>query len=242
MASARRPRSYVTPILTLLALGGGLACSAILAPRDDVQRCGSVDDCEATGDARYVAECVSDPEANIDTTRVDQICVASFRTVGCNPMDFDEEHPYRVAFEGPLVSSERYSCADTPGVRGCPQIAGGGCAEGLVVNANNVCDDPDADVPSINMNAFSELDGQDVLDQFCAGYFCDEEFVCDTTSFGCVKCDPDLPFGEGGCGTVYTQGTPSCVYRDADEDECSSRDSSATPGEVSEDIEFGCEG
>lgn len=234
MALARRSRTFVTSTtLTtcLIALASGLACSVILNPRDDVQRCGSATDCDETGDARYEAACVSDPEADIDTTRVDQICVAIEKRIGCNPMNYDADHPLRVSSEA-LDTFARHDCADTPGVRGCPAPTDtGACADGLVVNQHGFCDtEPNPDTPAINLNTIGgDLGSQDVLDQFCAGFFCDDEYVCNTADegFSCERCDPDKPYGEGGCGRVFTQGQPSCIYvsGDALDDECAAPDS-----------------
>src|SRR5690606_11439603 len=98
------------------AASAGFACTAIFAPRDDVQRCGTADECEPTGDPRYVAECRFDPDnMDLDTTEVDKICVASFRVVSCDPDDYGGaggDHPFRVAFDT-LSMADRY----TP----CPQ-------------------------------------------------------------------------------------------------------------------------
>ncbi|MEM6290007.1 MAG: hypothetical protein AAGA54_02045 [Myxococcota bacterium] len=229
MPSARRPRSSATLFLiAVAALSSGLACSLILNPRDDVARCSNTDDCPSTDDNRYQAVCKSDPAAGIDTTQVDQICVAEVKTnIGCNPDNFDPDSAYRSLVDSRVFND--YACTDTPGVRGCPPEAGVGCADGLVVNANGQCDtSEDSNDPSINLNT-TDFDAQDVKDQFCKSFFCDDAFVCDTTSNNCVKCDPDLPFGEGGCGTVYTQGQPSCVYVLGDEleDECAGPDAQA---------------
>jgi len=84
----------------------------------------------------------------------------------------------------------------------------------LEVGDEGFCVDPDEGPgnPTISLRGNSEFAGQDVLDQFCRSFFCDDSFVCDSTDFTCVKCDPEEPFGEGGCGTVVVAGEPSCVY------------------------------
>lgn len=211
MALASRFRT-VSLILVTTALSSSVACSLILNPRDDVQRCGNVDDCETPEDTRFEAVCISDPEANIDTTKVEQVCVAQFRDVNCDPMGYDAEGEFRA-----LVDSRGfldYACPTAsdppvPGVQGCPPEDG--CAAGLEV-IDGKCDDPNAETPSIDHNSVGGLEAQDVKDQFCRGFFCDEEYVCNTDLNVCEVCDPDKPFGQGGCGKVYTQGTPSCVY------------------------------
>ncbi len=234
MAFASRSRT-ASLILTAAALLGGLGCSVILNPRDDVQRCENTDDCEQPEDQRYESVCLSDPDANIDTTKVEQVCVAEFKTRGCNPMSSAEDSEYRVLFESRGFSD--YTCMDSMGAQGCPPD-GDACAAGLEVNGMGVCDVPGASIPAINLASFTDLDAQDVKDQFCASFFCDDSYVCNTEDdrHVCQPCDPELPFGQGGCGTVYTQGTPSCVYvqGDALDDECAEGDPMAAPI-------FGCE-
>lgn len=222
MALASRSR-IVSSILTAVALTSSMACSVILNPRDDVQRCGNSDDCDAPTDNRFEAVCVSDENADIDTTVVEQICVAEFRSISCDPMGYDATHPLRLAVAE--RSSSDYACADFEGSRGCPPEAGVGCMSGLELNEFGTCDVPGAEVPSIyHSNSMWDVDAQDVKDQFCRGYFCDESFVCNTETNSCQECDPSLPFGQGGCGEVYTQGVPSCVYVSPD-DVCDAPDS-----------------
>ncbi len=227
MAFASRFRT-VSLILAAAALSSSLACSLILTPRDDVQRCGNVDDCETPEDTRFEAVCISDPAADIDTTKVEQVCVAQFRSVSCDPMGYDAEGEFRALFDS--RTSLDYACPaasdpPVPGVQGCPPEDG--CAAGLEVIAG-VCDDPRAEVPSINLRSVDNLEAQDVKDQFCRSFFCDDEYVCNSADGinACELCDPTKPFGEGGCGTVYTQGTPSCVYASG-EDECAQPDTNA---------------
>ena len=91
-----------------------------------------------------------------------------------------------------------------------------GCQAGLEVNVLGTCDVPGAEIPAINHNAW-DVEAQDVKDQFCRGYFCDDTYVCNTEFNRCQPCYPTLEFGKGGCGVVYTQGTESCVYVSPDE-------------------------
>ncbi len=199
------------------ALGIGLACTAILNPRDDVERCGAATDCEGTGDKRYVVECRF--EEGVDSTEVDGVCVAEFAQPSCNPANYaNPEHPLTIALSM-RGNASNYLC-DTPeleGQLGCPpRSTDGGCAEGLAV-VNGTCLVPGSDMVSLAVGG-TELYGQDILDQFCRSYFCDEQFVCDRDSgFICVPCDPDEPFGNGGCGTVVARGAESCIY---DNDDC----------------------
>jgi hypothetical protein len=204
------------------ALGLGLACTAILNPRDDVERCGSATDCEASGDERYDVVCVYPEGEMLDSTEVDKICVAQDRVVSCDPMSYpNTDHPLQVALDT-FATFDRYNCPDDQkGLLGCaPRTTDNMCADGLV-NMGGACDDTDPDTVPLAGNP--DFAGQDVLDQFCRSFFCDDEYVCDReTGFTCVRCDPDLPFGNGGCGTVVVAGAPSCVYSD----ECDAPDSS----------------
>jgi hypothetical protein len=219
--------SSLRAALVVPALGLGLACTAILNPRDEVQRCGSPSDCSASGDNRYDVVCVFPEGSNLDSTEVDKICVAELRQPSCDPESYqgNPEHPLIVALADNDTS--RYLCAvDQLGLQGCPpRTADNPCNDGLEV-VGGICDVRDSDSPARNLAILADLEAQDVLDQFCRSFFCDEEFVCDRDSGSvCVPCDPEKPFGKGGCGTVYTAGTPSCIYVDA-EDECDAPDSS----------------
>lgn len=208
-----------TPVVLALALAGlgasSVSCTAILAPRDDVQRCGTADDCDATGDERYAPACRFD-DPTLDADEFEKICVADFKTsVGCNPDNYvmisgsSDPHPYGEAFMD-LADSARYvGCEESQlGLKGCPPPSGGSCNSGLTVNEQNLCDDGNPTAVAITTDTL----GQDVRDQFCRGFFCDDRFVCDTGSNTCVLCDPEQPFGEGGCGEVFINGARSCVY------------------------------
>lgn len=215
MTTSRIPAAFA---LALGALGlFGSSCTAIFAPRDDVQRCGTADDCDPTGDNRYVPVCKFDEgNLDLDSSQVDQVCVADFKpNVGCdarnitNPMD-----PYRLVYDE-LADPTRYvGCADTPGAMGCVPVSGA-CAEGLQPNALGLCDDTNPDTPMAYMVESEEQFGQDVRDQLCRSFFCDDRFVCDSGTGFCVQCDPDQDPGEGGCAQVYIAGAPSCAYQDA---------------------------
>lgn len=196
------------------AAGAGFACTAILAPKDDVQRCSTADDCDATGDPRYVAECRFDPESNdLDATQVDKICVASFKVVGCDPSN--PADALGMAFEMHSVADRYTMCptdADAP--KGCEPPGGFQCAAGLSVNELGVCDDGQDEMPAYRLDLTNDLTrGQDIVDAYCQSFFCEGDWVCDRAGGNtCVRCDPDLPIGEGGCGTVYIAGAPSCIY------------------------------
>jgi hypothetical protein len=214
MMTSRTPAALA---LALAALGTfSVSCTAIFAPRDDVSRCSTVEDCDDPNDNRYVPTCVfDDASLDLDSSQVDKICVADFKpSVGCNPESYtDPAHPFRAAFDE-LSDSARYpACAvDTQlGMLGCPP-QGGACNDGLVVNDVDLCDDEDEDTPKA-VAIISETLGQDVRDQFCRSYFCDERFVCAPDN-KCAVCDTTKDYADGGCGQVYIAGARSCVYED----------------------------
>lgn len=235
MTTSRIPAAFALALGAIAILGS--SCTAILAPRDDVQRCGTADDCDPTGDNRYVPVCkFDDGNLDLDSAQVDKVCVADFKpNVGCNPASItNPEDPYK-SLHDELAEATRYtSCADNPGAIGCPATAG--CADGLAANARGVCDDNDPNTPPAYFAETEELFGQDVRDQFCRSFFCDERFVCDMDSGFCVQCDPDEEPGQGGCGTLYIGGAPSCAYQDK-----GTVEGSACPGSDVEtsDVSFG---
>lgn len=218
--------SLRTAAVLVLGLASGLACTAIFKPRDDVQRCGTGDDCEPTGDQRYVAVCRFDPEnAGLDSTKTDKICVADFKTIDCSiPTNPEEEFADLVDDCENLV----LDCPDDmKGTRGCDgRTSGDTCDDGLELNDYDICVDPDDDEIIVG-----GADNRDfaIQDQFCKGFFCDERFVCDNdgNSATCVICNEDDPFGEGGCGTFYANGAPAPFYVLGDdlEDQCAAPDS-----------------
>ena len=226
-ASSLRSGSLRTVGVLGLALASGLACTAIFAPRDDVQRCGTSDDCDDTGDNRYVPACRFDPEnSDLDSTETDKICVADFAPIACRPEDWStsEDHPF-VAKVDECDTIDLACDADRLGSEFCERADGEQCAAGLEPNGDGLCVDPDSDERIVGDPDFRE---QAVLDQFCKSFFCDDEWVCDTGSnrATCVRCDPDEPFGEGGCGLLYANGAPAPVYVLGDDlqDQCDGPD------------------
>jgi hypothetical protein len=231
MTTSRLPAVFA---LALASFGAfGVSCTAILAPRDDVQRCGTADDCDPTGDERYVPVCkFDDASLDLDSKEVDKICVADFKaSVGCNPGSYTKPgHPFAVAYEE-LGDISRYATC-TPeqlGSQGCLPM-GGSCGEGFAVNAVGLCDDDNPETPMAVQADTEELVGQDVRDQFCRSFFCDERFVCDTGTNFCVPCDPEQEYGEGGCGEVWIAGARSCVYDVECEDDPDVTDEKVTFG------------
>jgi hypothetical protein len=206
-----RPLRAVT---LLAAFGSAAACTAILAPHDDVQRCQSADDCDPTGDNRYVPLCTfDDAHMNLDSSKYDRICVADYAVKSCDPMASIGK-PFGDTFMD--ASCTDLSCAaGNEGKLGCALTGDGACLEGarttLMIGEDEVtfCGE-DGVVPGFALSG--DLKGQNVKDQYCKSFFCDEDFVCDPTSNKCTLCHPDADFGDGGCGTAYKDGAPAAVY------------------------------
>jgi hypothetical protein len=209
----------------VLAVASGLACTAIFKPRDNVQRCGTSDDCDATGDERHVAACRFDPEhTGLDSTKIDKICVAEFKVVSCRAEDWPsqdaEDHPFQAKVDE-CDGIDLACTADKLGTEFCERADGGACEGNLEPNDTGLCVDPDSDEVAVSDPDFRE---QAVMDQFCKSFFCEDDWVCDTSSdrATCVRCDPEAEFGKGGCGLLYANGVPAPVYVLGDDlqDEC----------------------
>lgn len=205
-----------------IAVPFAVSCTVVFAPRDDVQRCENTDDCDDTGDPRYVAVCQYGEES-FDESKVDQVCVAAFSVPGCKPPPdgagvgaYGINHDLAIKPAHYAPDAEGRSCASLGGVVGCPpDPMTAECNEGLTRNENGICDDGSGTVFSASGN--EKFRGQDVRDQYCRSFFCDDSFVCDTSDYRCVPCDPAKPFAEGGCGELYIAGAPSCFYTDPEE-------------------------
>jgi hypothetical protein len=217
-----RSSTFVS-LLTLLAGFTISACSAFFVPDeadDGVARCNTTEDCEEPADNRHIAQCVfgmGQPENS------DKVCSSAFKELGCHPQAQSGEGELEDLYDDVTSNQIKLlysSCSDeNDGKRGCEPGAAG-CLAGLEL-IDGICDDPDALYPAINPSqvGLSEIAGQDVLDQLCRFYYCDESFVCDDSGTKplCRPCDPSEPYGEGGCGTLYIQGAPSPVYTHIDE-------------------------
>jgi len=232
MTTSRIPAVLALVLVSLAA--SSVSCTAILAPRDDVQRCGTADDCDPTGDNRYVPVCkFDDAHLDLDALSVEKICVADFKNISCKPGSYTApDHPFATA-AADLGDSSNYLACDAAtqlGTQGCPP-SGGTCNQGLAVNDAGLCDDNDPETPMAVQATTEELFGQDVRDQFCRSYFCDESFVCDLDSNFCAPCDPDEAYGKGGCGEIWIAGARSCVYDVECEDDPDVKDTT---------VKFGC--
>jgi hypothetical protein len=217
--------------LTLLAGFSVSACSAFFVPNaddDGVERCNTTEDCTEPEDNRHVAQCVygeGQPENS------EKICSAAFREINCNPMAYGGDHPLVERYDDVTDTETKAlygECStmdpDNRGLQGCAPNEDGSCDNPEHTVIDGYCDDEDAPFPALNPTQVGGVDiaGQDVLDQFCRFYFCDESFVCDTSGakWICKPCDPNEAFGSGGCGTIYIEGMPSSVYTDVSESNC----------------------
>ena len=214
-------------VLTLLAGFSISACSAFFVPNrddDDVQRCNTSEDCDDLGDNRYTPQCIYGEGQPENSSKV---CVADFAEVACDGAKFDADSTFRMKFDDATSNQNkiRYvGCRmEFLGQQGCAPN-GTSCEAGLSLNENGLCDDPDAPMPAIDPSDYENeaILGKDVNDQFCQYYFCDETFVCAPSGAKklCKPCDPDRPYDEGGCGTMYLQGAKSSVYTDASAGNC----------------------
>ncbi len=222
-------RHAFAPTLSLL-LGLGVGCSVVMATNDDVSRCDNVTDCDEPADARFVASCIK------DANDVPGVCVAEFAPdVPCNVESMAEENessPVGQVWKAWAVSTNYTSgCldADNAGKAGCSPP----CQAGLELDEESgLCDDTAAGTPRA-VPARAELLGRDIADQFCRSYFCDVDFACNNDI--CSPCDPAKDVGEGGCGSLYMNGEPSCVYTtvSALDEQC------ADPDSASDKVTFG---
>ncbi|HWB76633.1 MAG TPA: hypothetical protein VG755_16825 [Nannocystaceae bacterium] len=191
-----------------VALGSALACTAALEPKDQVTRCGNADDCDPTGDNRYVSLCKF--AEGSDPSKVDGICVADYDpSIECDPTKLmgTLDHPITIA-------AGKSACAKTScdplnnGKLGCP-TDDGSCSEGMPLELGEYryCGADDV-VPGFGLP--DELELKHISDMYCRSYFCDEDFVCGPNG-KCQPCEGN-DFLQGGCGTIYIDGAPAPVY------------------------------
>jgi len=222
-------RRRLIPALLLLTGFTISACTAILVPDqgdDNVERCNNSDECSKIADNRYVAQCVhgeGQPESS------PKVCASDFEIVRCGGMAQGGDHVLSKTYnEAQAVQALYGQCSmENRGKRGCRPRAGGECDPGLSVSQfSDICDDPDDPIPAISPTDVGNIAiaGQDVMDQFCRWYFCDETFVCDNTGAQptCRRCSGKDPtnYPNGACGEIYLQGERSSFYTDLDDANC----------------------
>jgi hypothetical protein len=234
-----------------LAALASLGCNFIMNPDGDgVFRCDNPDDCDvpladALSDQRGQSRCaaVGGGGGGFTESQDNKVCsVVDRDNVSCNPNVImgDDTIPVGKTYNQALAQAGAYTCLpEQYGSAGCPP-SGGSCNDGLELRKYKSLsgDATNPDVTEVQVCSpkgeaavapNTALRGFDVLDQHCRSFFCDDSFVCNRgtgTSSGwrCVRCDPDRPYGNGGCGTLYLQGAPSTVYTaDLGGDACEAR-------------------
>ena len=225
----------------LTATFAGTGCNFILNPAnsDEVVRCKKTTEWEpeakifeVLGSNRVDAACSAPGGGGggFTSSKTNQVCsVVDKASVSCDPAVF-MKGPFYDAWERANTNKAAYAVcpADKLGTLGCAPTFSGSCSAGLEVNNFGVCDDG-AGLPLFPASD-PELFGQDVKDQHCRSYFCDESFVCNGKTNKCIRCDPDKDavgdLGQGACGEQALQGKRSTVYKSATELEDSCPDSS----------------
>lgn len=208
----------------------GTGCNFILNPAnsDEVIRCKNTTECEgesfffeALNTNRVDAACAAPGSGGggFTSSKTNQVCsVVDKVSVSCDPAVF-MKGPFFDAWERANANKAAYvACpADKAGTLGCAPTFNGTCTAPLEVNSYGLCDDGSG-LPLFPATA--ELFGQDVKDQHCRSYFCDDAFVCNAKTNKCIRCDPakdalsDL--GQGACGDQALQGKRSTVYQSAE--------------------------
>ncbi|HEY8375078.1 MAG TPA: hypothetical protein VIK91_01260 [Nannocystis sp.] len=231
--------SAALALSALVALPG---CNFILNPEGDgVLRCDNADECdvplaEYLADGRGQSRCdnAGGGPGSFTQGQDNKVCsVVDKEDVSCNPEAYPEGTPlhdkYVKAAASDVAALIYAECDD--GSEGC-KPAGGACQAGLVkrtyktLYASSSSKDPEVQEVTICAKEGSDavgpnlgIRGLDVLDQHCRSYFCDEDFVCNLgnpSGARCIRCDPNKPYGQGGCGTMYLRGARSSVYVDAE--------------------------
>ncbi len=218
--------SWLRASLVVLVSAASVAgCSAIFNPEnsDDVLRCGNVDDCladetfaAALQDKRLDAACGAPGSGDgFSSSNENTVCSTTDKLISCDPGSLDQLSDMVVRYNEAVDSNGIYiACqAENLGKQGCkPNM--GSCDAGLAVNDFGVCDDPNNPVPAYEASTSNA--GQDVLDQYCRQFYCDDGdgFTCTLSGTDrlCKRCEPGKPIGEGGCGTMWVNGAPSSVY------------------------------
>lgn len=223
MTSSRaRLLSYPVGFM-LVSLFASAGCNFILNPAnsDEVIRCKNTTECEK--EDFFIAELRNERTdaacgapgggGGFTTSKTNQVCsLVDKASVSCGTEtlpagDFSD------AVDAANKNVVYAVCVgDKKGTLGCAPLNNGTCAGGLTVNDFGACDDGMGQ-PLISASADLKL--QDVQDQQCRSYFCDESFVCNRKTSKCVRCDDSFgveKIGEGACGDLAINGARSTVY------------------------------
>lgn len=220
------PRALIVVVAAAGLLSSG--CNFIFNPAksDDVIRCKNVTECETNdlfadvlATERIDASCKApNVGGGITSSKNNLVCsTVDKASVSCDAALFPEDTPLFTAFNSTAENIYAMSCtADKKGTNGCPSL-NGNCDSGDAPNQFDVCDDGSGKYPFADPTTAPAR--QDVLDQHCRSYFCDDSFVCSNNK--CVRCDDDddaVP-GEGACADLALFGKRSSIYTDV-EDQC----------------------
>lgn len=235
-------RARIPSLLAGLALFTG--CNFIFNPAksDDVIRCKNTTECEkeavffdALNTNRLDASCAAPSGGGNDfaSSKTNQVCsIVDKASVSCGVEGLPASD-FATRVEEANKSVYAACPSDLKGSLGCAEKTGGGCNDGLEVNVFGVCDDGEG----LPYFPYSEgLDLQDIKDQHCRSYFCDESFVCNNGK--CSRCvdaeDGDAGPGTGACGQLALSIGPSPVYLSQDKLEDGCQDAS-----IAEETKFG---
>ena len=226
-----RARLLSCPVgLMLVSLFASAGCNFILNPAnsDDVIRCKNTTECEKEAffieelrKERTDAACGAPGSGGggFTTSKTNQVCsLVDKVSVSCG-VEALPAGDFASAVDAAMMNSEVYApcVGDKRGTLGCAPLGNGTCAAGLTVNDFGACDDGKG-LPV--MEPSDTLILQDVRDQHCRSYFCDETFVCNTQTSKCVRCNDDLGvdgLGQGACGDLVLSGARSTVYLSQDQ-------------------------
>jgi hypothetical protein len=218
----------------LVSLFASAGCNFILNPAnsDEVIRCKNTTECEreeffiaTLRNERTDAACgAPGGGGGFTSSKENQVCsVVDKASVSCG-VDALPAGDFADAVDEAIKNDEVYvACtSDKKGTLGCAPPNNGACAAGLTVNKYGACDDGKG-LPLIEASDALKL--QDVRDQHCRSYFCDDSFVCNSKTSKCVRCDESLGrdrIGQGACGDLAINGARSSVYlpQDTLENEC----------------------
>jgi hypothetical protein len=217
--------------LSLAGLALLPACNFIFNPAksDSVIRCKNATECEdepffldALSTQRVDASCgAPGGSGSFTESNTNQVCsVVDKASVSCQLDMFAEDTPGFQAYASAMTEAGAYAAcsAERRGSLGCPPRATGTACDAGEPNVFGVCDDGSGAWPLYQPTG--ELIGQDVLDQHCRSYFCDENFVCDRGNFQCRRCtevedagDAAEALGNGACADLALLGKRSTVYQ-----------------------------
>jgi signal transduction histidine kinase len=233
-------RSLIAAVVAAAGLSSG--CNFIFNPAksDSVIRCKNATECEdeaifksTIAENRTEAVCrAPDQGGSFVSSKNNLVCsLVDKASVSCDAEKFAEGTTLRDAYDEAVAQNlvnDKACPLDKKGTIGCPSL-NGNCDSGEE-NVFGICDDGSGMYPLaqpvVDEAAKLNMLAQDVLDQHCRSYFCDDQFVCNKKR-QCVRCD-DSPeaedLGDGACADIALNGKVSTVYRNDNPDNASCED------------------